>query len=150
MSIVSIAASKDHLYLVMTTPEKADFEVIQHHRIPLDSSNWASLVADLSTHLGAYNAENAIKVFAIVCCASGMYGASPEAFKAEGFAELKCQEIGHPISQITKQSLKKHLGCHSGQKWQAVAKDLFNTDKKISYFSCGFDAAISGAYGVAT
>ena len=149
MSIIGIAASKDHLYLVMTTAEKADFTVMQHHRIPLDSANWSSLVASLSTILGAYNAEDAIEDFALVCCASGMYGASPEAFKAEGFAELKCQELGHPISQITKQSLKKHLSCQSGQKWQAAAKDLFNADKKITYFSSGFDASISGAYGVA-
>ena len=149
MSIVGITASKDYLYLVMTTAEKADFTVIQYHRIPLDSANWASLVASLSTILGAYDAEDAIKDFAIVCCASGRYGASPKAFKAEGFSELKCQELGHPISQITKQSLKKHLGCQTGQKWQATAKNLFNADKKITYFSSGFDAAISGAYGVA-
>ena len=149
MSIVGITASKDNLYLAMTTAKKAHFTIHQHRHIQVNPSDWPSLVANLSTILGSYNAEDAIEKVAVVCCTSGRYGASPEAFKAEGFAELKCQECGYPISQITKQSLRKHLSCQSGQKWQAVAKQLFNSQKSISYFTSGYDAAISGAYGVA-
>jgi len=149
VSIIGITASKDYLYLAMTTGPRAQPSVAQHHRIPVDLSDWPSLVATLSTHLNSYDAQDAIEHVAVACCASGRYGASPEAFKAEGFAELKCQERGHPISVVTKQGLAKHMGCPAGQKWQAFAKQLFNAQKQITYFTSGYDAAIAAAYGVA-
>ena len=148
MSIIGISAAKDHLYLAMTTSLRDDFTVIRHHRIPIKSADWPNLLANLSTHLDSYDSEDEITGVGLVCCASGMYGASPEAFKAEGFAELRCQEKGFSITLITKQSLKGHLNCQSGQKWQQAAKALFNSQKEIMYFSAGFDAAISGAYVV--
>lgn len=149
MSIVGIASTKDYLYLVMTTAKKADFAVTKCHRILVDSDNWSSLVTSLSTHLGHYQAEDTIETFVIARCSSGKFPASPEAFKAEGFAELKCQELGHPISRLARRSFKKHLNCKPDQKWQAAAKGMFNSDMKITYFSSGYDAAISGAYCVA-
>jgi len=149
MSIVGVTASKDYLYLAMTTGPKAQFVVGQHHRIPVDPSDWPSLVATLMTHLSSYDSEDAIEQVAVACCASGKYGASPEAFKAEGFAELRCQECGYPISVITKKGLAKHIGCQPGQKWQAFAKQSFNAQKQITYFTSGYDAAISAAFGVA-
>ncbi len=149
MSIVGITSSKDYLYLAMTTAYKEHFTILQYHRIPVNSSEWPSLMATLSTDLNSYNAEDAIEKVAIVCCATGRFGASPEAFKAEGFVELKCQECGYPVFQMTKNSLPKHLGCQSGQSWQDTAKQRFNSQKNITYFYLGYDAAISGAYGVA-
>ena len=148
MRIIGITASKDFLYLAMTTGDKASFAISQHHRIQVDHMDWASLVSTLSTFLNSYDADETIGRVVIVCCASGMYGASPVAFKAEGFAEHQCQERGYPISYATKKSLPKFLGCQSGQKWQARAQQLFNSQKKITYFTSGYDAAISGAYGV--
>jgi hypothetical protein len=149
MSIVGITASKDFLYLAMTTGQKAHFLVTHYHRILVDANDWPSFVATLSTHLSSYNAQDNIQCVAVACCASGRYGASPEAFKAEGFAELKSQELGYIISSITKQGLLKHIGCPSGQRWQDYAKQLFNAQKQIKHFSSGYDAAISAAYGVA-
>ena len=149
MSIIGITASKDYLYLVLTTADKANFTILQHHRFPVTPNNWPALLATLSSTLDSYNKEDAIEKAALVCCASGRFGASPEAFKAEGFAELKCQESEYPLSLITKKGLLKHLGGKSGQKWQAMAKELFNPDNKIKYFTSGYDAAISVAYGMA-
>lgn len=149
MSIVGITASKDYLYLAMTTGPKAQFSVAQHHRIVVDPNDWLSLLATLTTHLSSYDSEDAIEHVAVACCASGKYGASPEAFKAEGFAEVRCQERGYPISVVTKKGLAKHIGCPPAQKWQVFAKQLFNVQKQIPYFTSGYDAAISAAYGVA-
>ena len=65
MSIIGITASKDYLYLAMTTGPKAQLSVAQHHRIPVDLSDWPSLVATLSTHLSSYDAQDAIEHVAI-------------------------------------------------------------------------------------
>ena len=146
MSTIGIASTKDHLYLALTSSSREKFEVIQSHRIAIDPSNWPTMLANIKTHLDSYNAHEAVSGIGLVCCASGMYGASPEAFKAEGLAELQSQANDYPITRITKQSLKKHLECKDGQTWQKAAKDLFNSDKSIKHFSSGFDAAIAGAY----
>lgn len=149
MSIIGVTASKEYLYLAMTTGPKAQFVIDQYHRIPVDSNDWPSLVTTLMTHLSSYDSKEAIEQVAVACCASGMYRASPEAFKAEGFAELRCQECGYPITVVTKKGLTKHIGCQPGQKWQALAKQRFNAQKQITYFTSGYDAAISAAYGIA-
>jgi len=140
MSIVGVTASKDYLYLAMTTGPKAQFAVGQYHRIPVDPNDWPSLVATLMTHLSSYDSKEAIEQVAVACCASGMYGASPE---------LSCQECGYPITVVTKKGFAKHIGCQPGQKWQAFARQRFNAQKQITYFTSGYDAAISAAYGVA-
>ena len=126
MSIIGITASKDYLYLAMTTAEKEHFKIHKYNRIPVNSNDWPSLVKTLSTFLGSFNAEDMIEKVALVCCSSGKYKASSEAFKAEGFAELKCQECGYPVSQLTKQSLSKHLNCQSGQNWKDAANEVLN------------------------
>lgn len=146
MSTIGISATKDHLYLALTTSSKSDFTVLQHHRIALDPNSWPTVMADLRTHLDSYNSEDPIEGIGLVCCATGRFGASPEAFKAEGIAEMRCQESGYTINRVAKQSLKRRLDCEKEQKWQDVARDLFNPDRAIQHFSSGFDAAISGAY----
>jgi hypothetical protein len=146
MSTVGITATKDHLYLTLTSSNREEFQILQSHRIAIDSANWPTMLANIKTHLDSYNAHDPVSGIGLVGCASGKYGASPEAFKAEGLAELQCQADNYPITRVTKQSLKKRLECQDGQTWQQAAKNLFNNDKSIKHFSFGFDAAISGAY----
>ena len=131
----------------MTIGPKAQFSVAQHHRISIDANDWPSLVSTLSTHLNSYNAQDPIEHVAVACCASGMYGASPDAFKAEGLAEFRCQALGYQMCLVTKKGLSKHMGCPAGKKWKAYAKQLFCAQKQIPYFTSGFDAAIAAAYG---
>ncbi|MBX3342655.1 MAG: hypothetical protein KF711_13775 [Nitrospira sp.] len=150
MSTVGIAATKDHLYLALTSTDREDFRIFQSHRIAIDPSSWPTMLANIKTHLDSYNAHDPVSGVGLVGCASGMYGASPEAFKAEGLAELQCQADDYPITRVTKQSLKKRLECQDGQTWQQAAKALFNSDKSIKHFSSGFDAAIAGAYAILT
>lgn len=149
MSIIGISSTKDYLYIVATTLSKKDFAVLSNHRLPIDANDLASLFESLNTFLVDYNSTDAIPQVSILCCATGMYPSSPEAFKAEGLAELKCQQLGYPIKHVKKQGLKKILGCDRDVKWQDAAKIKFNSDKKITYFSSGFNGAISTAFGSA-
>lgn len=149
MSIIGINSTKDYLYIVATTSTKKDFAVLENHRLPIDANDFASLFESLRTYLEAYDSTDAISQVSILCCATGMRAASPEAFKAEGLAEFKCQQLGYPIKHVKTQGLKKILGCNRDVKWQDAAKVKFNGDKKITYFSSGFNGAISTAFGSA-
>lgn len=146
MSALGITATKDHLYLALTSSLQDHFSVIRHDRIAIDADSWPTVLANLRTHFESYSAEEAINRIGLVFCATGRFGASPEAFKAEGLAEMECQQRGLPITRVSKQSLKNRLDCDDGQKWQEAAKVMFNADQSIRHFSQGFDAAISGAY----
>lgn len=149
MSIVGFNSSKDYLYAVMTTATKTGFAVIDNHRLPIDSHDLASLFSGIETILRDYNARDPITKVSVLKCSTGKYTASPEAFKAEGLAELKCQQLGFSVAYATRQSLKKTLNCEIKQKWQDVAKVKFNGDGAIKYFSLGFDGATSVAFGYA-
>ena len=80
---------------------------------------------------------------ALLGSSSGRYKSSVEAIKAEAITELAAAEIGLPVVKVTAASLKKALGCATGQKWQARAAERFNPTGRHKNWSKG--AAGAGA-----
>jgi hypothetical protein len=80
---------------------------------------------------------------ALLGSSSGRFKSSVEAIKAEAMAELAAAQSGLPVVRVRAASLKKVLGCASGEKWQACAGARFNPKGRHKNWSQG--AAGAGA-----
>ena len=86
---------------------------------------------------------------ALLGSSSGRFKSSIEAIKAEAITELAAVESGLPIVRVTVASLKKVLGCATGQKWQACAAERFNPTGRFENWSQGAAGATAAALKVA-
>jgi len=86
---------------------------------------------------------------ALLGSSSGRFRSSVEAIKAEAIIELAAAESGLPVVKVTAASLKKALGCATGQKWQACAADRFNPTGRFAKWSQGAAGAAAAALKVA-
>jgi len=86
---------------------------------------------------------------ALLGSASGRFKSSLEAIKAEAITELAAAESALPIVKVTAASLKKVLGCATGQKWQARAAERFNPTGRHKNWSQGAAGAAAAALKVA-
>ena len=80
---------------------------------------------------------------ALLGSSSGRFKSSVEAIKAEAITELAAAESGLPVVRVRAASLKKVLGCATGEKWQACAGARFNPTGRHKNWSQG--AAGAGA-----
>ena len=87
---------------------------------------------------------------ALLGSSSGRYKSSVEAIKAEAITELAAAERGLPVARVTAASLKKVLGCATGQKWQARAEERFNPTGRYKHWSHGAAGAAAAALKVAS
>ena len=60
---------------------------------------------------------------ALLASSSGRFKSSVEAIKAEAITELAAAESGLPVVMVTAASLKKALGCATGQKCTLVQRN---------------------------
>jgi hypothetical protein len=86
---------------------------------------------------------------ALLGSSSGRFKSSVEAIKAEAITELVAAERGLPVVRITAASLKKALGCATGQKWQVRAEERFNPTGRQKNWSQGAAGAAAAALKVA-
>jgi len=86
---------------------------------------------------------------ALLGSSSGRFKSSVEAIKAEAITELAAAESGLPVVKVTAASLKKALGCATGQKWQARALERFNPTGRHKNWSKGAAGAVAAALKVA-
>ena len=86
---------------------------------------------------------------ALLGSSSGRFKSSIEAIKAEAITELAAAESGLPVVRVTAASLKKALGCATGQKWQARAGERFNRTGRHKNWSLGAAGAAAAALKVA-
>jgi hypothetical protein len=80
---------------------------------------------------------------------SGRFKSSVEAIKAEAITELAATESGLPVVRVTAASLKKALGCATGQRWHARAEERFNPAGRQKNWSHGAAGAAAAAVKVA-
>jgi len=149
--ILGVNTTKDAVFVAETFNDRDEFEVRKITRLRFvlsDAEAIAELLKNLKTILACFkNGEKT--VVAILCCSSGQYGSSVEAVKAEAVAQLAAHDVGFEVISIKPQSLKKALECASGQKWQARAKELFNSDGLHKYWTQGADGAAAAAFRAA-
>src|ERR1022692_4661521 len=88
-------------------------------------------------------------VIALLKCSSGRFGSCLEAIKGEAITELAASQRSLRVVKVAPQSLKKTLGCATGQKWRDRAGELFNRDGKHRNWSRGAAGAVAVAFKVA-
>ena len=88
------------------------------------------------------------RTVALLASSSGRFKASVEAIKAEAVTELAAAESSIPVVKVTAASLKKVLGCATGQKWQARAGERFNPTGGHKNWSQGAAGAAAAALKV--
>jgi hypothetical protein len=93
--------------------------------------------------------KGAGSVIALLKCSSGRFGSCLEAIKGEAMVELAAAQRGLRVVKVAPQSLKKTLGCATGQKWRDRAAELFNPDGKRRNWSKGAAGAVAVAFKVA-
>ena len=86
---------------------------------------------------------------ALLGSSSGRFKSSVEAIKAEAIIELAAAESGLPVIRVSAASLKRTLGCATGQKWQARAGERFNPAGRRKNWSHGAAGAAAAALKVA-
>ena len=86
---------------------------------------------------------------ALLGSSSGRFKSSVDAIKAEAVTELAAAQSGLPVVKVTAASLKKALGCATGQTWQARAAERFNGDGRHRKWSRGAAGAAAAALKVA-
>jgi ethanolamine utilization protein EutA (predicted chaperonin) len=93
--------------------------------------------------------KNRRSTIALLASSSGRFKSSVEAIKAEAVTELAAAKSGLPVVKVTAASLKKVLGCATGQKWQARAAERFNPRGRFENWSKGAAGATAAALKVA-
>jgi len=93
--------------------------------------------------------KNRRSTLALLGSSSGRFKSSIEAIKAEAITELAAAESGLPVVKVNAASLKKALGCSTGQKWQARAEERFNPTGRHKNWSQGAAGAAAAALKIA-
>ena len=94
-------------------------------------------------------AKSRRSTIALLGSSSGRFKSSVEAIKAEAITELAAAESGVPVVRVTAASLKKALGCATGEKWHARAAARFNPAGRQKNWSRGAAGAAAAALKVA-
>lgn len=149
MSIISFSCTKEGVSVVHTTAKKTGFTILFYERVAIVSGNWVALAKSLESILNSRHKTAALSHCVIVKAASGKFSASPDTYKAEGFAEYVINAAGLTAILVNKRSFLSALGCAKGEKWQTKSRVLFDGNKAMKGFHDGYDAACAGAYGVA-
>jgi hypothetical protein len=119
--------------------------------IPFQVSSGEDLIELLKTLSTIFDGKRkgAGSIIALLKCSSGRFGSCLEAIKGEAMVELAAAQGGHRLIKVAPQSLKKTLGCATGQKWRDRAGELFNPDGKRPNWSKGAAGAASVAFKIA-
>src|SRR4051812_14928391 len=145
--VLGVNSTAKWVYLAVAKGPRSGFEVMSTKRISYSLGS-AQTLRDLRQAISAIllDAKNVgVAKIAVLKCSSGPRGSSVDSIKAEGVVEVVAAcDHGLEIQRVAPQSLKRVLEC-GGAKWQARAREIFNADGDIKYWS-GTDGAVSAAY----
>jgi hypothetical protein len=149
--IIGLNTTKKAVFIAETHGAGKTFVVDKVRRVEFQfrqAGDLAELLQNLSTILGRH-AKRAGCSIALLKCSGGRFSSGLESIKSEAVAELAAFQTGLPIYGVAPQSLKKALGCATGQKWRERAKQLFNKKGVHDPWPKGLDGAIAAAYKLA-
>ena len=121
--IFGVSATKDAVVIAQTTGSGETFAIKSITSIEFQTRSGDDLRELLQRLVVLFDrgGKSARSTIALLASSSGRFKASVEAIKAEAVTELAAAERGIPVVKVTAASLKKVLGCATGQKWQTRA-----------------------------
>ena len=148
--IVGVSPTKHAVVIAQTTGSGERFVIKSIESIEFQARSGDDLTKLLQRLVLVFNrGKNRRSTLALLGSSSGRFKSSLEAIKAEAITELAAVESALPIVKVTAASLKKTLGCRTGQKWQARAGERFNPTGRHKNWSQGAAGAVAAALKVA-
>ena len=149
--IFGVSPTRDAVVIAHTTGSGETFVIKSIKSIPFQTRSGDDLTELLRRLVVIFDrgAKSRRSTIALLGSSSGRFKSSIEAIKAEAITELAAAESGVPIVRVTAASLKKALGCASGQKWRARAAERFNPTGHYQNWSQGAAGAAAAALKVA-
>jgi hypothetical protein len=149
--IFGVSPTKDAVVVVKTRGSGETFAITSIRSIRFQARSGDDLT-DLRQRLisvFALAGKSHRSTIALLGSSTGRFKSSVEAIKAEGITELAAAESGLPVVRVTAASLKKALGCATGEKWRARAEERFNPAGRQNNWSQGAAGAAAAALKVA-
>ena len=149
--ILGVSPTKDAVVIAQTTGSGETFVIMSIESIQFQVRSGDDLTELLQRLLVVFDrpGKSRPSIIALLGSASGRFKSSVEAIKAEAITELAAGQSGLPVVRVTAASLKKVLGCATGQKWQARAAERFNPTGRHKNWSQGASGAAAAALHVA-
>ena len=149
--IFGVSPTKDAVVIARTTGSGETFVITSITSIPFQARSGDDLTELLQRLLVMFDrgGKRRRPTIALLGSSSGRFKSSLDAIKAEAITELAAAESGLPVVKVTAASLKKVLGCATGQKWQARAGERFNPAARHKNWSQGAAGAAAAALKVA-
>jgi ethanolamine utilization protein EutA (predicted chaperonin) len=149
--IFGVSPTKDAVVIAQTTGSGETFAIKSITSIEFQARSGDDLRELLQRLVVLFGRRgtSARSTIALLASSSGRFKASVEAIKAEAVTELAAAESSIPVVKVTAASLKKVLGCATGQKWQARAGERFNPTGRHKNWSQGAAGAAAAALKVA-
>jgi hypothetical protein len=148
--IFGVSPTRDAVVIALTTGSGEAFAITSIESIQFQARSGVDLTELLQRLVVIFDrGKSRRSTIALLGSSSGRFKSSVEAIKAEAITELAAAESGLPVLKVTAASLKKVLGCATGQKWQARAAERFNSTGRRKNWSQGAAGAAAAALKVA-
>ena len=148
--ILGVSPTKHAVVIAQTTGSGERFVIKSIESIEFQARSGDDLTELLQRLVLVFNrGKSRRSTLALLGSSSGRFKSSLEAIKAEAITELAAAESALPVVKVTAASLKKALGCATGQKWQARAGERFNPTGRHKNWSQGAAGAVAAALKVA-
>jgi ethanolamine utilization protein EutA (predicted chaperonin) len=149
--IFGVSPTRDAVVIAHTTGSGHSFAIKSIRSIEFQARSGADLTELLKRLVVMFDrgGKQRRATIALLGTSSGRFKSAVEAIKAEAITELAAAQSGLPVARVTAASLKKALGCATGQKWQARAAERFNPRGRYKNWSHGAAGAAAAALKVA-
>ena len=149
--IFGVSPTKDAVVIAQTTGSGESFVIKSIKSIQFQARSGDDLTTLLQRLVVVFDrgGKGRRSTIALLGSSSGRFKSSIEAIKAEAITELAAARSGLSVVRVTAASLKKVLGCATGQKWQARAGERFNSSGHHKDWSHGAAGAAAAALKVA-
>jgi len=149
--IFGVSPTKDAVVIAQTTGSGETFVIKSITSIQFQARSGDDLTGLLRRLVAMFEpaGKRRRSTIALLGSSSGRFKSSIEAIKAEAITEVAAAESGLLVVRVTAASLKRILGCASGQKWQARAGERFNPTGRHTDWSKGAAGAAAAAFEVA-
>src|SRR5688572_15644936 len=125
--IFGVSPTKNAVVIAQTTGSRGTFSIQSIKAIAFGARSGGELQELLQRLVVIFEGDGKRRsTIALLASSSGRFKSAVEAIKAEAITELAAAECGLPVVKVTAASLKKVLGCATGEKWQACAGERFN------------------------
>lgn len=146
--IFGVSPTKSAVVIAQATGSGGTFSIKSIRDIEFGARSGSELTVLMQLLVGIFQRAGRGTTIALLASSSGRFKSSVESIKAEAIIELAAAECGLPVVKVTAASLKKVLGCATGEKWQACAGQRFNPTGRHKNWSPGAAGASAAALKV--